>query len=290
LRLHVFIRSWNQDLIIFRKVGFGSGDKSFVIHITAVGSKISVFRLFLFSFVKNQISILRHCILFLSDSGRLLFGTVDSWLIWNLTGRSAHLTDVTNASRTMLMDIHSLAWDPFLLRFFDIPPAILPEIRSSAEHFGRLRLSRLAASGENGSGVPIAGCLGDQQAALLGQHCLAAGQTKATYGTGCFLLTNIGTMPVISRHGLLTTVAFRLGPAQPAYYSLEGSIGQAGSALDWLRSIGIEPSEEGCAAPTSAVGHYDGAHSVHVVPGFGGLLAPRWRPDARASITGKTTL
>jgi glycerol kinase len=211
---------------------------------------------------------------------------VDSWLIWKLTDRAVHATDVTNASRTMLMDIHSLAWDPFLLRFFGgIPPAILPEIRSSAEHFGRLRLSRLAASG-----VPIAGCLGDQQAALLGQHCLAAGQTKATYGTGCFLLTNIGTMPVISRHGLLTTVAFRLGPAQPAYYALEGSIGQAGSALDWLRSVGIEPSEEGGgngAAPTTAVGS---ARGVHVVPAFGGLLAPRWRPEARATITGKTTL
>ncbi len=213
---------------------------------------------------------------------------MDSWLIWKLTDRAVHATDVTNASRTMLMDIHSLAWDPFLLRFFGgIPPAILPEIRSSAEHFGRLRLSRLAASG-----VPIAGCLGDQQAALLGQHCLAAGQTKATYGTGCFLLTNIGTMPVISRHGLLSTVAFRLGPAQPAYYALEGSIGQAGSALDWLRSVGVEPSEEGGgngAASNAAVGHNGGARGVHVVPAFGGLLAPRWRPEARATITGKTT-
>ncbi len=241
-----------------------------------VMKKIPNSRLCFFSFLN----------LFQSDSERLLFGTVDSWLIWKLTDRAVHATDVTNASRTMLMDINSLAWDPFLLRFFgDIPPAILPEIRSSAEHFGRLRLSRLAASG-----VPIAGCLGDQQAALLGQHCLAAGQTKATYGTGCFLLTNIGTMPVISRHGLLTTVAFRLGPAQPAYYALEGSIGQAGSALDWLRSVGIEPSEEGGgngAAPTVADG---GARGVHVVPAFGGLLAPRWRPDARATITGKTTV
>lgn len=249
------------------------------------------------------------------DSGQLLFGTVDSWLMWNLTGRRAHLTDVTNASRTMLMDIRTLDWDPFLLQFFDVPRAILPEIRSSAELFGRLHLSWLgsgasdAAGGDagfgtsvGGGGVPIAGCLGDQQAALLGQHCLAVGQTKATYGTGCFLLTNTGTMPVISSRGLLTTVAFRLGPAQPAVYALEGSIGQAGAALDWLRSVGIEAAAAGGSnsdmsaasgvgggvlySPKSAVKAGGGAHGVHVVPAFGGLLAPRWRPDARATITG----
>jgi glycerol kinase len=239
---------------------------------------------------RNEVFIVNSYIFLFnpSDSGRLLFGTVDSWLIWNLTGQVAHLTDVTNASRTMLMDIRTLEWDPFLLEFFGVPPSVLPEIRSSAELFGRLRLSRLVD-------CPIAGCLGDQQAALLGQHCLSAGQTKATYGTGCFLLTNTGTMPVISGSGLLTTVAFRLGPTQPAYYALEGSIGHAGAALGWLRSVGIEGenstvtgTEAGLRAlPKSA--NSDGAHGVHVVPAFGGLLAPRWRPDARATITGRTS-
>jgi glycerol kinase len=240
---------------------------------------------------------------------------MDTWLIWNLSGRSAHVTDVTNASRTMLMDIRQLNWDPYLLHLFDVPLSILPQIRSSAEPFGRLQLSRLAGSVGTpradviSPGVPITGCLGDQQAALLGQHCLAAGQAKATYGTGCFLLANTGTAPVISDHGLLATVAFRLGPAEPAFYALEGSIGQAGAALNWLRSVGIATEVGagasavggsathgggGDAAPFSASasaadhnsGAVCGAGGVQVVPAFGGLLAPRWRPDARATITG----
>ena len=200
------------------------------------------------------------------------------------------------------MDIRTLDWDPFLLQFFDVPRTILPQIRSSAELFGRLRLSRLADGGGAGDGcggVPIAGCLGDQQAALLGQHCLAVGQAKATYGTGCFLLANTGTMPVISSHGLLTTVAFRLGPQEPTYYALEGSIGQAGAALDWLRSVGIDTdvgagasavggpvTASGSGATLKSAVEDGGAQGVHVVPGFSGLLAPRWRPDARASIAG----
>lgn len=161
--------------------------------------------------------------------GTCLFGTVDTWLLWNLTGGAAHggrhVTDVTNASRTMLMNIEDLRWDDHLLKFFGIPRSVLPEIRSSSEVYGWF--------GEDSplAGVPLAGCLGDQQSALVGQQCLAQGQTKATYGTGCFLLYNTGTVNVSSAHGLLTTVAYQLGEGAPAVYALEGSVAIAGAAI-----------------------------------------------------------
>lgn len=162
------------------------------------------------------------------ERGTCLFGTVDSWLIWNLTGgvqSGIHVTDVTNASRTMLMNIETLQWDSHLLKFFQIPQHILPEIKSSSEIYEKIVNIQYLKD------VPISGCLGDQQAALVGQECLNPGQAKATYGTGCFLLYNTGTMPVNSVHGLLTTVAFQLGKNAPPIYALEGSVAIAGAAL-----------------------------------------------------------
>lgn len=218
--------------------------------------------------------------------GRLMFGTVDSWLIWNLTGgpgTGVHMTDVTNASRTMLMNIHSLEWDGQLLGFFDLPRHILPEIRSSSEIYGRLSSGSL-------QGVPISGCLGDQQAALVGQQCFRPGQTKATYGTGCFILTNVGTRPVESQHGLLATVGYKVGD-RPPVYALEGSIASAGSALDWLSTvIGTTDGEIGRRREMMEEGETgdDDTGDVYFVTAFGGLLAPHWRPDARGTIVGLT--
>lgn len=161
------------------------------------------------------------------EADSCLFGTVDTWIIWNLTGgldNGVHLTDVTNASRTMLMNIKTCTWEPQLLNFFDIPASILPEIRSSSEIYG------LFANGPL-KDCPLSGCLGDQQAALLGQYCLKKGQAKATYGTGCFLLYNTGTESVLSTHGLLTTVAYKLGANSETVYALEGSVAIAGAAI-----------------------------------------------------------
>ncbi len=164
-----------------------------------------------------------------SESKRLAVGTIDSWLIWNLTGRKAHVTDVTNASRTMLMNLNTLEWDPSLLEFFGIPADCLPKIVPSSQVYGTMTEGPLA-------GVPIAGCLGDQQAALVGQRCFSAGLAKSTYGTGCFLLYNTGSKPVMSNNGLLTTVGYQLGPdKKTAAYALEGSIAAAGAAVNWLR-------------------------------------------------------
>lgn len=160
-------------------------------------------------------------------AGTCLFGTVDTWLLWNLTGGpngGQHITDVTNASRTMLMNIEELRWDAHLLKFFGIPRGVLPEIRSSSEVYGHFADGPL-------KGVPLSGCLGDQQSALVGQQCLAQGQTKATYGTGCFLLYNTGVVNVSSSHGLLTTVAYQLGKNAAPVYALEGSVAIAGAAI-----------------------------------------------------------
>ncbi|TRY95297.1 hypothetical protein DNTS_006748 [Danionella cerebrum] len=169
-------------------------------------------------------------------SHRAMFGTVDSWLIWCLTGGKnggVHCTDVTNASRTMLFNIHSMEWDPELCTYFDIPMEILPRVRSSSEIYGLMKSGPL-------TGIPISGCLGDQSAALVGQMCFKDGQAKNTYGTGCFLLKNVGTKPVMSDHGLLTTVAYKLGREQPACYALEGSVAIAGAVVRWLKdNLGI---------------------------------------------------
>ncbi|CAL7946797.1 unnamed protein product [Xylocopa violacea] len=216
------------------------------------------------------------------DNKRCMFGTIDSWLIWNLTGGKnvgVHATDVTNASRTMLMNIATLKWDPTLLSFFNIPIEILPEIRSSSEIYGYIQDDVLA-------GVPISGCLGDQQSALVGQMCLQKGLAKSTYGTGCFLLYNTGTAIVDSSHGLLTTVAYQLGPQTPPVYALEGSVAIAGAVFHWLRDNleiltdikDIEPLVE----------QIPNDNHIMFVPAFSGLYAPYWRKDARGVICGIT--
>lgn len=211
---------------------------------------------------------------------RLLFGTVDSWLIWNLTGGpkgGSHVTDVSNASRTMLMNIETLKWDPMLVRFFDVPIDILPDIRPSAEVYGHMADGPLA-------GVRLSGCLGDQQAALVGQQCLAKGQAKATYGTGCFLLYNTGTVNVDSSHGLLTTVAYQLGKDHQPVYALEGSVAIAGAALSWLRDniklLSSARESEEIALTVENNG------DIYFVPAFSGLYAPYWDQEARGVICG----
>jgi glycerol kinase len=209
------------------------------------------------------------------EQGDVLFGTMDSWLIWKLTGR--HLTDVTNASRTLLMDLQTLGWDAELLEIMGIPSAMLPEIRSSVEVYG-------TATGAL-AGVPVAGALGDQQAALFGQTCFQPGEAKCTYGTGSFLLLNTGAMPVASSHGLLTTVGYRIG-SEPAMYALEGAIAVTGSLVQWLRdNLGLISSAPEVEALARTVEDNGGCY---VVPAFSGLFAPHWRSDARGVIAGLT--
>ncbi|NNM60598.1 MAG: glycerol kinase GlpK [Steroidobacteraceae bacterium] len=217
----------------------------------------------------------------LAASGEALFGTVDSWLVWNLTGGArggVHVTDVTNASRTQLMNLATLDWDEELLREFAIPRAVLPRIASSSEVYG-IAGDRLL------EGVAIAGILGDQQAALVGQTCFEPGEVKNTYGTGCFLLMNTGTSPVRSQAGLISTVAYRFGTEKPCY-ALEGSIAIAGALVQWLRdNVGlIERSADVEALALEAEDNGD----VYFVPAFSGLYAPYWRPDARGVIAGLT--
>ena len=210
-----------------------------------------------------------------AERGELLFGTMDSWLIWKLTGR--HVTDVTNASRTMLMNLETLDWDDSLLAALDVPRAMLPEIRSSAEVYGNGRGVL--------EGVPIAAALGDQQAALFGQTCFEPGEAKCTYGTGAFLLMNTGEQPVLSTQGLLTTIAYRIGEA-PAIYALEGSVAVAGALVQWLRdNLGLISKASEIEALASSVADTGGCVFV---PAFSGLFAPHWRPDARGVIAGLT--
>ncbi len=208
-------------------------------------------------------------------AGDLLFGTVDTWLLWSLAG--LHVTDVTNASRTQLMNLATLDWDPALLDAFGIPPAVLPRIVPSSAVYGM--------AGAPLAGVPIAGILGDQQAALMGQTCFDPGEAKNTYGTGCFLLLNTGTTPRVSRHGLVTTVAAKLGDA-PATYALEGSIAIAGALVQWLRdNLGLIRHSAEVEALAASVPDNGG---VYFVPAFSGLYAPYWRADARGIIAGLT--
>ena len=211
--------------------------------------------------------------------GRLRVGTIDSWLMWNLTN-GLHITDVTNASRTMLMNLKTLDWDEELLDIFEIPREILPEIRSSSEVYGKSK-----ASGPFGAEIRIAGILGDQHAAMVGQACFEKGSSKTTYGTGNFALLNTGTEIVHSKHGLLTTVCFKFGD-QPAQYALEGSVAVTGSAIQWLRDqLGIISSASEIEALASQVPDSAG---VSFVPAFSGLFAPYWRSDARGVIVGLT--
>uniref|UniRef100_A0A672ZW56 Probable glycerol kinase n=1 Tax=Sphaeramia orbicularis TaxID=375764 RepID=A0A672ZW56_9TELE len=215
-------------------------------------------------------------------SERALFGTVDSWIIWCLTGGrngGVHCTDVTNASRTMLFNIHTMDWDPELCRYFDIPMEILPKVRSSSEIYGLVKSGSL-------TGVPISGCLGDQSAALVGQMCFGEGDAKNTYGTGCFLLRNTGTKPVMSDHGLLTTIAYKLGTDRPACYALEGSVAIAGAVVRWLKdNMGIVQSSSEIEKLAAAAGT---SYGCYFVPAFSGLYAPYWEPSARGIICGLT--
>lgn len=214
------------------------------------------------------------------ESGDARFGTIDSWILWNLSGGKTHLTDVTNASRTLLMNLHTLNWDQELLDIFGVPLSALPTIASSSEIY-----AHTDPHGPLGSAVPIAGILGDQQAAMVGQACFERGDCKTTYGTGNFALLNTGTEIVPSQHGLLTTVCYKFG-AKPAHYALEGSVAVTGSAIQWLRDqLGIITQAAETEHLASSVSDTAG---VYFVPAFSGLFAPYWRSDARGVIVGLT--
>ncbi|MYZ33584.1 glycerol kinase GlpK [Streptomyces sp. MnatMP-M17] len=216
-----------------------------------------------------------------AERGEIHFGTMDSWVIWNLTGGihgGAHVTDVTNASRTMLMNLRTLEWDPKILSSMGVPASVLPKIRSSSEVYG-------TAKGGVLDGVPVASALGDQQAALFGQTCFAEGEAKSTYGTGTFMLMNTGGKPVNSYSGLLTTVGYRVGD-EPAVYALEGAIAVTGSLVQWMRDqMGLIKSAAEIETLASSVDDNGGAYFV---PAFSGLFAPHWRADARGVIAGLT--
>lgn len=212
-----------------------------------------------------------------AERGELLFGTIDSWLIWNLSGGAAHVTDVSNAARTLLYDIHRRRWDDDLLAMLNIPRAMLPEVRSSSEVYAHTTPAQFF-----GASVPIAGVAGDQQAALFGQACFTQGMAKNTYGTGCFMLMNTGAQAVPSRHGLLTTIAWQLGDRVD--YALEGSIFVAGSVIQWLRDgLRMLGKASDSQAYAERVASSDG---VYVVPAFVGLGAPYWRSDVRGAVFG----
>jgi glycerol kinase len=217
----------------------------------------------------------------LAEAGDLLFGNFDSYLVWKLTGGingGIHITDVTNASRTQLMDLRTLNWDETQLKLFRIPKTVLPRIASSSEVYGLARLSVI-------DGVPVAGILGDQQAALAGQTCFDSGQAKNTYGTGCFLLMNTGSSVVLSKYGLITTVAFKLGQ-NPAQYALEGSIAITGALVQWMRdNLGLIEKSSDIEALARTVEDNGG---VYFVPAFSGLYAPYWKSTARGVIAGLT--
>jgi glycerol kinase len=211
-------------------------------------------------------------------AGELAFGTIDTWLIWNMTSGNVHVTDVSNASRTMLFNINTLKWDSELLDLFGIPASMLPQVKSSSEVYGETAGNVLAAK------IPIAGIAGDQQAALFGQMCTKAGMVKNTYGTGCFMLMNIGDKPIISKNNLITTIAWKIG--DKVQYALEGSIFIAGAVVQWLRDelkiIGTSAEVEALAAKVPDSG------GVYLVPAFAGLGAPHWNQYARGTIFGIT--
>ncbi len=212
-----------------------------------------------------------------ADAGKLAFGTVDTWLIWKLTGGQQHVTDVSNASRTMLFNIGTLEWDDELLRLFGVPAAILPEVRASSEVYGQVSSAGLAK-------IPIAGVAGDQQAALFGQMCRTPGMSKNTYGTGCFLLQNIGSTPTLSRQQLVTTVAWQLGGRTE--YALEGSVFIGGAVVQWIRDgLGLIRAAADIEPLAASVPDNGG---VYLVPAFAGLGAPHWDPFARGAILGVT--
>ncbi|HEY5731099.1 MAG TPA: glycerol kinase GlpK, partial [Anaerolineales bacterium] len=217
-------------------------------------------------------------------NGDLLFGTIDTWLIWNLTGE--HVSDVTNASRTMLMNNNTLDWDEGILRILDIPREVLPKIKSSSEIYGYINARGDVLAAEDGGGsIPVSGDLGDQHAALFGQTCFSPGEAKNTYGTGCFMLLNTGEKPVPSKSGLLTTLGYKVGE-QPAVYALEGSIAITGALIQWLRdNLGLIQSSADVEALAQSVEDNGG---IYFVPAFSGLFAPYWKSDARGAIVGMT--
>ncbi len=222
-----------------------------------------------------------------AENGELLFGNMDTWVIWNLTG--AHVTDVSNASRTLLMDLHTLDWGEDILLLLGIPRAMLPKICSSSEIYGNVRATFTVAQGQRQAsplqGVPVCGDLGDQQAALFGQTCFSPGEAKNTYGTGCFMLLNMGELPVPSNSGLLTTLAYKIGD-QKAVYALEGSIAITGALVQWLRdNLGLIQKSADVEALAKTVEDNGG---IYFVPAFSGLFAPYWRSDARGAIVGMT--
>jgi glycerol kinase len=213
-----------------------------------------------------------------AEAGKLRFGTVDSWLVWQLTKGEVHITDVTNASRTMLFNINTLQWDKEMLDLLGIPASMLPEVKSSSEVYGRTKTTIFAHE------VPIAGIAGDQQAALFGQMCTSPGSVKNTYGTGCFLLMNTGTKPILSKNKLLTTIAWKIGDT--VNYALEGSIFVGGSVVQWLRDgLGIIRSSSEIEGLASSVPNNGG---VYFVPALTGMGAPYWDQDARGTICGLT--
>jgi glycerol kinase len=213
-----------------------------------------------------------------AEAGLALFGNMDTFTVWHLTGGKLHITDVTNASRTQLMNLETLHWDDEILQKLDIPKSILPEIRSSSEVYGDISAEPLA-------GVPLAGILGDQQAALVGQTCFEPGEAKNTYGTGCFMLLNTGSKIVHSKHGLLTTVAYKLGDSE-VQYALEGSVAVTGSLVQWVRdNLGIIKESRDIEALADSVKDNGGAYFV---PAFSGLYAPYWESSARGIIAGLT--
>jgi glycerol kinase len=227
--------------------------------------------------ILNNVSGVREQV----EAGDVIFGNVDSFLTWKLTGGpngGVHVTDVTNASRTQLMNLESLLWDKEILNYYGIPEKVLPHICSSSEIYGLAQLDSIRD-------VPIAGILGDQQAALVGQACFSSGQAKNTYGTGCFLLMNTGEKPVPSRHGLITTVAYKMGEL-PAQYALEGSIAISGALVQWLRdNLGIIGRSSDIEALARTVSDNGG---IYFVPAFSGLYAPYWKATARGVIAGLT--
>ncbi|WP_185883176.1 glycerol kinase GlpK [Blattabacterium cuenoti] len=213
-----------------------------------------------------------------SISGTLAFGTIDSWLIWNLTGKKIHVTDVTNASRTMLFNIHTLHWDNELINLFDIPITMLPEVKSSSEIFGYTTGHILSHK------IPISGIAGDQQASLFGQMCTKVGMVKNTYGTGCFMLMNVGNNPVFSQNNLITTIAWKI--KNEVQYALEGSVFIAGAVIQWLRDgLGILISSHDAEKLANSVENTEG---LYIVPAFSGLGAPYWDQKARGTIVGIT--
>jgi len=216
-----------------------------------------------------------------AEKGEILFGNIDTWVIWNLTGGprgGVHVTDVTNASRTFMMNLETLDWDPEMLKILGIPRAMLPDIKASSQVYGYVK-------GGDLDGIPVAGDLGDQQAALFGQTCYSPGEAKNTYGTGCFMLMNTGNKPIQSKNGLLTTLGYKIGN-EPAVYALEGSIAITGALVQWLRD-NLKMIEKSSDIEMLANSVED-AGGIYFVPAFSGLYAPYWKSDARGAIVGLT--